>query len=98
MKTRSFRSLSILCSSASPSSRLSEESKRNSKASPNPFPVYRYSSSLEKRVELMEVVRRKAAPVARVAAGEADLNGEGDLDIAGTSSPLIGRERPEAAK
>ena len=39
MYTRSFLSLSILASSASPSSRASEVSNRNSNASPKPLPV-----------------------------------------------------------
>src|SRR6266481_3430880 len=62
MNTRSFLSLSILFSSASPSSLLSLVSKRNSNAAPKPLPVYRYSSSLEKRVGLMEVGRRRMVP------------------------------------
>lgn len=70
MNTRSFLSLSILLSSASPSSRLSDVSKRNSKAAPKPLPVYKYSSSFSKRVELMEVGRRRTPPM--FADGEGD--------------------------
>jgi hypothetical protein len=33
--------------------------KKELKASPNPFPVYRYSNSLENIVGFMEVVRRR---------------------------------------
>ena len=71
MNTRSFRSLSIRFSSASPSSRLSDVSNRNSKASPKPLPVYKYSSSFEKRVGLMEVAKRRRPPGVGEGVGEA---------------------------
>lgn len=59
MKTRSFLSLSIRMDSGSSCSSPSDESKRNSNASPNPWLVYKYSSSLEKSVGLIDVVRRR---------------------------------------
>ena len=85
MKTRSLRSLSILFSSMSPSSRLSEVSNRNSKASPNPCPVYRYSSSLENRIELIEDLRRRSVPGVLEGVGEEARNGDGERETAGMS-------------
>src|SRR5882762_5360835 len=87
IKTRSFRSLSIRLSSASPSSRwrCSLESNKNSKASPNPLPVYRYSSSLEKRVGFMDVGKRRIPSCTVDGAGEPVRNGEGDRDTPGRS-------------
>jgi len=94
MKTRSLRSLSIRASSASPSSRLSEESKRNSNASPKPFPVYRYSSSFEKSVGLIGTGSRRRTPVFVDGAGDGARKGDGDREIEVKSTPSV-RERAD---
>lgn len=56
------------------------ESKRNSKASPSPLPVYKYSSSLVKRAEENEAGIRMTLPMFCEGEGEAALNGDGERE------------------
>lgn len=101
MKTKSLRNLSMRRASGSSSSpmgalsRESLESNKNSKASPNPWPVYRYSSSFENRAGFIDVLRRRSAldpvPTTVDCVGDDDRNGEGVRDSAGAD---ISRPKP----
>ena len=78
--TMSLRSFAIRASSASPSDAFfSLASKRNSKASPNPFPVYKYSSSFGRRAGLCFNEIRVREPMTE-GAGDVCLKFEGETD------------------
>ena len=51
------------------------------KASPRPFPVYRYSSSLEKRAGDVCWGSRRILPWRVDGEGEAERNGEGEREL-----------------